>query len=51
MIFFNNHLIDSQYVAIEKKKSTMVRQPHHPEQNRRNDFFWVGCGLPTEVVG
>jgi len=56
MIFFNNYLSDSQYVAIEKKKSTMVRQAHHPERSGRNDFFFCRVGLAppncsAEVVG
>jgi hypothetical protein len=32
--------ITRQYVAVEKKKSTMVRHAHHPEQRRRTDFFF-----------
>jgi hypothetical protein len=53
MIFFNNYPSDYESRRrrpIEKKKSTMVRQAHHPERSRRNDFFF-SKNCSAEVVG
>jgi len=59
MIFFNNYLSDSQYVAIEKKNQQWFDRLtilSGVEGSRRNDFFFCRVGLATpncsaEVVG